>query len=49
MIRKNLKIKIPMNKMKQNISGNFRGKEDRFFRAVRDGFLEFLKSPFEDK
>ena len=32
---------------KKNIDGNFRGSEDIFFRKVRDGFIEFLKSPFK--
>ena len=29
------------------IVGNFRGSEDIFFKKVRDGLLEFLKSPFK--
>ena len=31
---------------RMNIVGNFRGSEDIFMRKVRDGFIEFLKSPF---
>jgi hypothetical protein len=31
---------------RKNIDGNFRGSEDIFMRKVRDGFIEFLKSPF---
>ena len=30
-----------------NIVGNFRGAEDIFMKKVRDGFIEFLKSPFK--
>ena len=32
---------------RKNIDGNFRGSEDIFFRKVRDGLIEFLKSPFK--
>ena len=32
---------------RKNISGNFRGSEDIFFKKVRDGFIEFLRSPFK--
>jgi len=32
---------------RKNIDGNFRGWEDIFMRKVRDGFIEFLKSPFK--
>ena len=31
---------------RKNINGNFRGAEDILMRKVRDGFIEFLKSPF---
>ena len=31
---------------RKNINGNSRGAEDIFMRKVRDGFIEFLKSPF---
>ena len=32
---------------RKNIEGNFRLSEDIFFKKVRDGLLEFLKSPFK--
>tara|TARA_Y100001972_G_C7574461_1_gene288304 strand:+ start:177 stop:338 length:162 start_codon:yes stop_codon:yes gene_type:complete len=32
---------------RKNINGNFRGAEDIFMKKVRDGFIEFLKSPFK--
>ena len=32
---------------RKNIDGNFRGSEDIFFKKVRDGFIEFLRSPFK--
>ena len=32
---------------RKNIDGNFRGSEDIFFKIVRDGFIEFLRSPFK--
>ena len=32
-------------KSKGNIKGNFRGKEDAFWKSVRDGFIKFLKPP----
>ena len=32
---------------RKNIVGNFRGSEDIFMTKVRDGFIEFLKSPFK--
>lgn len=35
-----------MKKKKKNIAGNFRGKEDIFFKLIRDGLKKFLKSPF---
>jgi len=47
------KRKMPVrNKSKRtyrrkNIVGNFRGAEDIFMTKVRDGFIEFLKSPFK--
>ena len=31
---------------RKNIVGNFRGSEDIFMKKVRDGFIEFLRSPF---
>ena len=31
---------------KKNIPNNFRGKEDLFFKKVRDGLKKFLESPF---
>jgi len=31
---------------RKNIVGNFRGSEDIFMTKVRDGFIEFLRSPF---
>ena len=31
---------------RKNIVGNFRGSEDIFMKRVRDGFIEFLRSPF---
>lgn len=31
---------------RKNIIGNFRESEDIFMTKVRDGFIEFLKSPF---
>lgn len=50
MIRRNKKIKVPERlkiKDNKNIKGNFRGHEDRFFKAVRDGLIEFLRSPWK--
>ena len=32
---------------RKNIVGNFRGSEDIFMKRVRDGFIEFLRSPFK--
>ena len=32
---------------RKNIDGNFRGSEDIFFKKVRDGFIEVLRSPFK--
>ena len=32
---------------RKNIVGNVRGSEAIFFKKVRDGLLEFLKSPFK--
>jgi len=34
-------------KRKKNIKGNFRGKEDLFFKKIRDGLKKFLESPFK--
>ena len=31
----------------KNIDGNIIGSEDIFFKKVRDGFIEFLRSPFK--
>jgi len=31
---------------RKNIVGNYRGSEDIFMTKVRDGFIEFLRSPF---
>tara|TARA_R100000458_G_scaffold49567_2_gene49227 strand:+ start:1840 stop:2145 length:306 start_codon:yes stop_codon:yes gene_type:complete len=45
-------IKIKGNDMpprkKKNIPNNFRGKEDLFFKKVRDGLKKFLESPFKE-
>jgi len=43
-----MKNKIPYQKTKKrkNIPGNFRGSEDIFWKKVRDGLKEFLRSPF---
>ena len=42
-------IKVPKAKTyrKKNISGNFRGSEDIFWKKVRDGFIKFMESPFK--
>ena len=32
---------------KKNIKGNFKGKEDIFFKKIRDGLKKFLESPFK--
>ena len=34
-------------KRKNNINSNFRGKEDLFFKKIRDGLIKFLESPFK--
>tara|TARA_R100001082_G_scaffold106772_1_gene79952 strand:- start:521 stop:640 length:120 start_codon:yes stop_codon:yes gene_type:complete len=34
-------------KTKKNIVGNFRGKEDTFWKKVKDGLIKFLESPFK--
>ena len=39
--------KIKRTYRRKNIAGNFRGSEDIFFKKVRDGFIEFLRSPFK--
>ena len=39
--------KLGNKNVRKNIVGNFRGSEDIFFKKVRDGLLEFLKSPFK--
>jgi len=49
-MRKRQNIKVPKKKIRRkNIPGNFRGKEDIFFKKVRDGFIEFFKSPFNKR
>ena len=40
-------IHVPRKKAYQPIRGNFRGKDDRFFKSVRDGLIKFLESPFK--
>ena len=46
---KSLKLEKKEKKVrrKKNINSNFRGKEDLFFKKVRDGLLKFLESPFK--
>jgi hypothetical protein len=34
-------------KKKTNIPNNFRGKEDIFWKKIKDGLKHFLKSPFK--
>tara|TARA_R110000737_G_C14170625_1_gene411392 strand:+ start:165 stop:278 length:114 start_codon:yes stop_codon:yes gene_type:complete len=34
-------------KKKTNIPNNFRGKEDKFWKKIKDGLKQFLKSPFK--
>ena len=34
---------------RSNIVGNFRGKEDAFLTAVRNGMIKFSESPFKKK
>ena len=34
---------------RKTIVGNFRGSDDIFMTKVRDGFINFLKSPFRRK
>ena len=41
-----IKSKTKRTYRRRNIVGNFRGSEDIFFNKVRDGFIEFLRSPF---
>ena len=41
------KSKTKRTYRKRNVVGNFRGSEDIFMKRVRDGFIEFLKSPFK--
>ena len=36
-----------VSERRKNINGNFRGSEDIFMTKVRDGFIEFLRSPFK--
>ena len=38
---------MPRRKRRKNIPNNFRGKEDTFWKKVRDGLKQFLKSPFK--
>tara|TARA_R100000900_G_scaffold68184_1_gene54324 strand:- start:482 stop:613 length:132 start_codon:yes stop_codon:yes gene_type:complete len=42
MAKKTVKKKVVK---KKNIQGNWRGAEDRFFNAVRKGFINLLKPP----
>ena len=42
-----IKIKTKGTYRRKNIVGNFRGSEDIFMKRVRDGFIEFLRSPFK--
>ena len=42
-----IKIKTKRTDRRKNIVGNFRGSEDIFMKRVRDGFIEFLRSPFK--
>ena len=41
-----IKIKTKRTYRRKNIVGNFRGAEDIFMKRVRDGFIQFLRSPF---
>ena len=41
------KSKTKRTYRRRNIVGNFRGSEDIFMKRVRDGFIEFLRSPFK--
>ena len=41
------KSKTKRTYSRRNIVGNFRGAEDIFMTRVRDGFIEFLRSPFK--
>mgnify|MGYP004309977063 CR=1 FL=1 len=41
------KSKTKRTYRRRNIVGNFRGSEDIFMTKVRDGFIEFLRSPFK--
>ena len=43
----NKNVRVKKTSVRKNIVGNFRGSEDIFFKKVRDGLLEFLKSPFK--
>ena len=46
---KSLKLEKKEKKVrrKKNINSNFRGKEDLFFKKVRDGLIKFLETPFK--
>ena len=39
---------MPRKKRKKNIVGNFRGKEDLFWKKIVDGLKNFLKSPWNE-
>ena len=41
-----IKIKTKRTYRRKNIVGNFMGSEDIFMKSGRDGFIEFLRSPF---
>ena len=41
------KSKTKRTYRRRNIVGDFRGSEDIFMTKVRDGFIEFLRSPFK--
>ena len=43
-----IKIKGKDVPKKKNIPNNFRGKEDLFFKKIRDGLKKFLESPFKE-
>tara|TARA_R100000008_G_scaffold37785_1_gene21529 strand:- start:487 stop:627 length:141 start_codon:yes stop_codon:yes gene_type:complete len=45
---KNKGVNMPKKTTKKkNIPNNFRGKEDLFFKKIRDGLKKFLESPFK--
>ena len=43
----NKDVRVTKTSVRKNIVGNFRGSEDIFMTKVRDGFIEFLRSPFK--